>query len=257
MRRAVIFDVENSSRVEHIARMLEHLGLGTLDRQTRLMAVGNWGVIGYDTARLLARHGAELVHTAPAFGVKDWSDLRIAVTAGIWLAGARPGDALDIITDDQAFDAVGDVAAGRGIDFRRLSYRALVGARRIAAREPASDGGRRRRRTGRRRVRAAGGRATVTGGEGAFPAPATSRRRSHGGSANAPPAAPADEILAVLRELLAGARGQSVTLDALSSALEARGFSRPPGSPRLITRLRQMKDIEVSRSGTIRPAVKD
>src|SRR2546426_2499404 len=30
----------------HIARMLEHLGLGTLDRQTRLMAVGNWGVIG-------------------------------------------------------------------------------------------------------------------------------------------------------------------------------------------------------------------
>ena len=30
MMRAVIFDVENSSRVEHIARMLEHLGLGTL-----------------------------------------------------------------------------------------------------------------------------------------------------------------------------------------------------------------------------------
>src|SRR3989454_2285844 len=135
----------------HIARMLEHLGLGTLDRQTRLMAVGNWGVIGYDTARLLARHGAELVHTAPAFGVKDWSDLRIAVTAGIWLAGARPGDVLDIVTDDQAFDAVGDVAAGRGVDFHRLSYRALVGARQIAPRERASDGGARRRRTGRRR----------------------------------------------------------------------------------------------------------
>src|SRR5207253_917942 len=132
MRRAVIFDVENSSRLEHVARMLEHLGLGTLDHQTRLMAVGNWGVIGYETARLLARHGAELVHTAPAFGVKDWSDLRIAVTAGIWLAGARPGDLLDIITDDQAFDAVGDVASGRGVDFHRLSYRALVGSRQIA-----------------------------------------------------------------------------------------------------------------------------
>ena len=234
MRRAVIFDVENSSRVEHIARMLEHLGLGTLDRQTRLMAVGNWGVIGYDTARLLARHGAELVHTAPAFGVKDWSDLRIAVTAGIWLAGARPGDVLDIITDDQAFDAVGDVAAGRGVDFHRLSYRALVGARQIAPRERAADGGARRRRTGRRRVRTAA--------------------RAQRGSANTPHAAPSDEILAVLRELLAP--GQPVTLDALSSALKARGFNRPPGSPRLVTRLRQMKDIEVSPSGTIRPAEK-
>ncbi len=237
MRRAVIFDVENSSRVEHIARMLEHLGLGTLDRLTRLMAVGNWGVIGYDTARLLARHGAELLHTAPAFGVKDWSDLRIAVTAGIWLAGARPGDVLDIITDDQAFDAVGDVAAGRGVDFHRLSYRALVGARQIAPRGSASDGGARRRRTGRRRVRTAA--------------------RSHGGSANAPHAAPSDEILAVLNEMLAGAHGQPVTIDALSSALKARGFSRPPGSPRLVTRLRQMKDIEVSPSGAIRPAKKD
>ncbi len=234
MRRAVIFDVENSSRVEHIARMLEHLGLGTLDHQTRLMAVGNWGVIGYETARLLARHGAELVHTAPAFGVKDWSDLRIAVTAGIWLAGARPGDVLDIITDDQAFDAVGDVAAGRGVDFHRLSYRALVGARQIAPRERASAGGARRRRTGRRRVRTAA--------------------RAQRGSANTPHAAPSDEILAVLRELLAP--GQPVTLDALSSALKARGFNRPPGSPRLVTRLRQMKDIEVSPSGTIRPAEK-
>ena len=234
MMRAVIFDVENSSRVEHIARMLEHLGLGTLDRQTRLMGVGNWGVIGYDTARLLARHGAQLLHTAPAFGVKDWSDLRIAVTAGIWLAGARPGDVLDIITDDQAFDAVGDVAAGRGVDFHRLSYRALVGARQIAPRERASDGGARRRRTGRRRVRTAA--------------------RAQRGSANAPHAAPSDEIVAVLRELLA--RGQPVTLDALSSALKARGFNRPPGSPRLVTRLRQMKDIEVSPSGTIRPAEK-
>jgi len=234
MRRAVIFDVENSSRVEHIARLLEHLELGSLDRRTRLMAVGNWGVIGYESAHLLARHGAQLVHTAPAFGVKDWSDLRIAVTAGIWLAGARPGDMLDIITDDQAFDAVGDVAAGRGVDFHRLSYRGLVGARKIASREAASDGGGRRRRSGRRRVRTA--------------------PRAQRGLANVPHAAPSDEIVAVLRELLA--RGEPVTLDTLSSALKARGFSRPPGSPRLVTRLRQMKDIEVSRSGTIRPAGK-
>src|SRR5207244_12508346 len=127
---------------------------------------------------------------APGVAVKDWTDLRTAVTASIWLAGARPGDVLDIITDDQAFDAVGDVAAGRGVDFHRLSYRALVGARQIAPRERASDGGARRRRTARRRVRAA--------------APAQR------GSAHTLHEAPTEEILAVLRELLA--RGQPVTL---------------------------------------------
>ena len=112
-RRAVFFDVENSSRAEHVSRMLQHLELGELGRETQLVAVGNWRVVGLDTARLLSRHGARLVHSAPAFGVKDWSDLRIAVAAGIWLGDSRPGDVLEIITDDQAFDAVGDVARRR------------------------------------------------------------------------------------------------------------------------------------------------
>jgi hypothetical protein len=226
MRRAVIFDVENSSRVEHITRMLEHLELGKLDRSTRVMAVGNWGVIGQETAKLLAKHGAELVHTAPAFGVKDWSDLRIAVGAGIWLGEARPGDVLEIITDDQAFDAVGDVAAGRGVTFRRLSYRSLVAGRKIAPVEPR---GRSRSRRGSR----------------------PGRRRE-----SPPPedahAAPRDDLLAVVRELVSAAGGRGVTIDAVSIALKARGFSRPPGSPRLITRLRQMKALDVSPRGTIR-----
>ena len=128
-RRAVFFDVENSSRAEHVSRMLQHLELGELGRETQLVAVGNWRVVGLDTARLLSRHGARLVHSAPAFGVKDWSDLRIAVAAGIWLGDSRPGDVLEVITDDQAFDAVGDVAASRGVSFRRLSYRSLVEAK--------------------------------------------------------------------------------------------------------------------------------
>src|SRR5262249_29455412 len=57
---------------------------------------------------------------------------------------------LQIITDDQAFDAVGDVAAGRGVRFDRLSYRKLVGTT-----AGASTASRRRRRTGptRRRPR--------------------------------------------------------------------------------------------------------
>jgi hypothetical protein len=138
-RRVVIFDVENASRAAHVSTILEHLQLGARSSGSRLMAVGNWGIIGHETAHLLARHGAELLHSAPAFGVKDWTDLRIAVTAGIWLGTSRPGDVLEIITDDQAFDAVGDVAAGRGVVFRRLSYRGLVKAGEI---EPAAPRGR-------------------------------------------------------------------------------------------------------------------
>ena len=144
----VIFDVENSSRVEYITRLLEHLGLTALDGRTDILAVGNWTVVAQETARVLARHGARLLHSAPRPGVKDWSDMRIAANAGLWLGTARPGDALQIVTDDQAFDAVGDVASGHGVDFERLSYRALVTRAAIA---PAPPKRRSRRRPRRRR----------------------------------------------------------------------------------------------------------
>ena len=124
-RRVVFFDVENASRVQHIVRLIDHLRLAERAARTRVFAVGNWRVIGPDTAQLLARHGADLVHTAPIPGVPDWSDLKIAATAGVWLGDARPGDRMEIVSDDRAFDAVGDVAAGLGVSFRRLSYRLL------------------------------------------------------------------------------------------------------------------------------------
>ena len=124
-RRVVFFDVENASRVQHIVRLIDHLGLADRAVRTCVFAVGNWRVIGQDTARLLAHHGADLVHTAPIPGVPDWSDLKIAATAGVWLGDARPGDRMEIVSDDRAFDAVGDVAAGLGVSFRRLSYRLL------------------------------------------------------------------------------------------------------------------------------------
>ena len=127
-RRAIFFDVENTSRAQHIARVIEHLQIDRRGQRTEFVAVGNWRVIGHDTARLLARYGAHLVHSAPSVGVRDWSDLRIAVGAGAWLAGARPGDVIEIVSDDRAFDAVGDVASSLGITFRRLSYRGLAGA---------------------------------------------------------------------------------------------------------------------------------
>src|SRR5712691_2769033 len=128
-RRAIFFDVENTSRAQHIARVIDHLAIDRLGHRTEFIAVGNWRVIGHDTARLLAAHGAHLVHSAPSVGVRDWSDLRIAVAAGAWLASARPGDVIEIVSDDRAFDAVGDVAASLGITFQRLSFRRLAGMR--------------------------------------------------------------------------------------------------------------------------------
>lgn len=122
----VFFDVENSSRRDHVASMLAHLGLPDGGNRTKVIAIGNWRVVSAETARLLAHAGADLIHSAPVLGVKDWSDLRIAVDAGRWLGTAEAADVLEIVSDDQAFDAVGDVAATIGVVFRRVSHRSLV-----------------------------------------------------------------------------------------------------------------------------------
>jgi hypothetical protein len=44
---------------------------------------------------------------------------------------------------------------------------------------------------------------------------------------------------------------RAVSIDAVANALKSRGFQRPPGSPRLVTRLRRIREILVSQSGTI------
>jgi len=247
-RRAIFFDVENTSRVQHIARVIDHLAVDRLGRRTDFIAVGNWRVIGHDTARLLAGHGAQLLHSAPSVGVKDWSDLRIAVAAGVWLGTARPGDVLEVISDDRAFDAVGDVATSLGVTFRRLSFRRLTGLAAPAPvvapveepqPEPVADARGGRRRRGRR-----GGRRHGGGAAHAVPAPA------HPATPEAH-TAPHDELLGVVRDLIHRSSGGFTTLDALANALKARGFSRPPGSPRLITRLRSLRELSVSRSGQI------
>jgi len=240
-RRMIFFDVENTSRPEHIARMIEHLSIDRQGRRTDFVAVGNWRVIGSDTGRLLARHGAHLVHSAPSTGVRDWSDLRIAVTAGVWLGGARPGDVLEIVSDDRAFDAVGDVASTLGVSFRRLSYRALIGvqmpplpAERVV---PESRGRSRYGRRGR------GGRSRHRPPPQLTAVPLAPVERV---PVPEPPAdesahsAPHDEIV-----------DHSVLIDTLANALKSRGFRRPPGSPRLITRLRRIKELSVSPTGMI------
>src|SRR6058998_2061933 len=245
--RAIFFDVENTSRAAHIARVIEHLALDRVGRRTELVAVGNWRVIGHDTARLLARHGAQLVHSAPSTGVKDWSDLRIAVSAGVWLAGARPGDVLEIVSDDRAFDAVGDVAAALGIAFRRLSYRTLTGTPQEPRVEADTAGGtvRRRGRRGRRGRRAPAAPAEPRRAEPRHHEPA---HAAHAGEAHT---APHDELVQVVRELAQHSPNGAVLLDTVARALKARGFSRPPGSPRLVTRLRRIKELSVSPTGMI------
>jgi hypothetical protein len=253
-RRAIFFDVENTSRAEHISRVIAHLAVDRGGRRTEFFAVGNWRVIGHDTARLLARHGAQLVHSAPSVGVRDWSDLRIAVASGVWLASARADDVIEIVSDDRAFDAVGDVAAGLGVTFRRLSYRGLLGVpvADVPEREAPVESGHARQGGGRSR-RGRRGRRHGRPEHAGRPSPPPSIAAVpsvHAGTAE-PHTAPHDEIVAVVRELAQSSSGRNVTLDTLANALKARGFSRPPGSPRLITRLRRIKQLEVSRSGVI------
>lgn len=265
VRRGIFFDVENTSRAADISRVLEHLDIDWVGHATEFMAVGNWRVIGHDTARLLARKGAALVHSAPSVGVRDWSDLRIAVAAGVWLAGARPGDVVEIVSDDQAFDAVGDVAASLGVMFRRTSYRALIGGMRtheVVEREaaPASDN-RSRGRGGRGRSRRGGtGRSERSGRPApshSVPRPAAAPVQAAAPEGDEPQqTAPHDEIVGVVQDLLVKSPG-GVSLDALANALRERGFSRPPGSPRLITRLRRIKQLDVGRQGTIRLVDRD
>jgi hypothetical protein len=269
-RRAVLFDVENTSRTQDIEKVLAHLALDFTRGGVEFMAVGNWRVIGHEPARILAGKGAHLIHSAPSTGVRDWSDLRIAVAAGVWIASAQPGDVLEIVSDDQAFEAVGDVAAGRGILFRRVSYRRLAGLpveAAVPSEAPVTNGeGARRGRRGRRRSgrRGSGGRSE----QGTHAIAQHARAPQHHAPVRreAPPAidegagealavqtAPLDELLDVLHALLARAP-QGITLDNLANALKARGFRRRPGSPRLITRLKLIKDIVIDRAGNIRLA---
>jgi hypothetical protein len=247
-RHAIFFDVENTSNPAHIERVVGRLAIDHIGRSTEFFAVGNWRVIGHETGRVLARYGAQLLHSAPSTGVRDWSDLRIAVSAGVWLAGARPGDVLEIVSDDRAFDAVGDVAAALGITFHRLSARTLTGAPPAEASRPApaGDRGRRRGRGGRRGGRPGGAESEPRRTEAVRHAPAPALAESDEGHS-----APHDELVLVVRELADRSPNGAVLIDNVARTLKARGFSRPPGSPRLVTRLRRIKELSVSPTGMI------
>jgi hypothetical protein len=247
-RHAIFFDVENTSNPSHIERVVGRLAIDHVGRSTEFFAVGNWRVIGHETGRVLARFGAQLLHSAPSTGVRDWSDLRIAVSAGVWLAGAHPGDVLEIVSDDRAFDAVGDVAAALGITFHRLTARTLSSAPSAEPSRPASgsDRGRRHGRRGRR-----GGRPPAFESEPRRLEPVRPAPRPVEEPADDAQTAPHDELVTVVRELAERSANGAVLIDNVARALKARGFSRPAGSPRLVTRLRRIRELSVSPTGMI------
>ena len=244
-RRAVFIDVENTSSESELARVLDELAIDLTSGNTEVTAIGNWRVVGQQLGRSLAQRGAHLVHSAPATRVPDWSDLWIAVHAGMWLGRSRPGDRIEIVSHDRAFDAVGDAAARLGVAFTRITYRS-AGAGAVAHDKAAEPTGERRRR---RRRRGGSGRAHAAAGPDTTAAHAPAHRHA---AAAEPHAAPHDQLQQVIARLAAADPARTVTLDALTVALKAAGFQRPPGSPRLVTRLRRMKDIEVLPNGRVR-----
>ncbi len=247
-RRAVFIDVENTSSESDLLRVLDHLKIDRAAQPTEVIAVGNWRAVGAKIARMLAGLGAQLVHSAPAIGVRDWSDLWIAVAAGRWLATARPGDTLEIVSDDRAFDAVSDAAASIGVVCRRTSYRHLPGGERAATAEPA----RRRRRRGRHAPDASRHAAHPSSSISGAPPPGGNATPSHGSADEEAHTAPQEQIRAALVRLSSGDSSRWISLDALANTLRAEGFTRPPGSPRLVVRLRRMKNVEVSPTGQVR-----
>ena len=80
-------------------------------------------------------------------------------------------------------------------------------------------------------------------------APAAAAPQAH---AAAPHGATAVQIAGVITRLTNGEPARWVNLDVLEKALKSEGFSRPPGSPRLVTRLRALKEMEIDSHGRVR-----
>jgi hypothetical protein len=259
-RRIIFIDVENTSSEVALLGALDQLKIDPAAAETELVAVGNWRVIGQHVARTLAQRGARLLHTAPATGVKDWSDLWIAVAAGIWLGRAGPGDQIEIISADRAFDAVADAAIHLGVSFRRLTYGPVSGLAEAITPAEVAAGGRRRRRGGRSHRRGAEQPPPWVAPTPPAARPAASievpptpaaRPASNGVEVDIHGATP-EQIIATIARLTTRHPERGVNLDLLINALKAEGFGRPAGSPRLVTRLRKMKDIEVMPTGMVR-----
>lgn len=254
-RRAIFIDVENTSSATALFEVIESLKIDRLSETVEFFAVGNWRVVGQNVGRELAALGAKLVHSAPAPRVRDWSDLWIAVVAGTWIARAAPGDVLEIVSNDRAFDAVGDAAAAEGVIYRRIQHRrgaTASDAAEVVTEVDSERTARRRRRRPRRGRGAATPVVAVVATASAPPAPAKVESDAHDiGEAHG---ASRDQMVAIVEDLARGRSTPWVNLDVLEAALKRLGFQRPPNSPRLVTRLRRLKGFEVDSHGRVRLA---
>src|SRR5262249_41968387 len=141
--------------------------------------------------------------------------------------------------------------------FRRLSYRALAGGSALPRRD--EEGALEPRERSRRGRRSRGGRGRHRPSHVSAPAAAPERHHAPVERHHAPAptrdesahSAPQDEIVDVVRELVERASDRTVLIDTLANALKSRGFRRPPGLPRLITRLRRIRELSVSPTGMI------
>ena len=168
------------------------------------------------------------------------------MAAGCWLGQALPGDVLEIVSNDRAFDAVGDAAAARGIIYRRLLHkRGAV----EPAHDPEAKPAKRRSRGGRRRRRPHTDRPALAAAAPAAPRPAP--QQAHLSSVE-PHGATREQMISLIGRLTNNDVGRWVNLDVLEKALKTEGFARPPGSPRLVTRLRTLKEVEVDSHGRVR-----
>jgi hypothetical protein len=119
---AILLDVKDRSAEAAPLAALDWLASAHEVRTLQIFAVGDWSAIAKESARTLVRRGAILVQSVPGSRLKDRRNLSLAVAAGVWLAGAAPGDQLVVVSDDLALEAVGDAAAVVGISFRHLGY---------------------------------------------------------------------------------------------------------------------------------------
>src|SRR5207247_614565 len=140
----------------------------------------------------------------------------------------------------------------------RISYRSIPGAAQPVATVTAAPAPRpRRHRGGRRRGHAASGPPHAPLAARPAPAPAVVTTReapaavSSASAHDEAHAASLEHIRATLARLSSGT-GRWINLDTIANALREEGFTRPPGSPRLVTRLRALKDVEVTSSVMVR-----
>jgi len=125
-RRIVFLDVPDAWRADDLSRSLARIIPKGAGADTQLLAVGDWSSAQHDAAHLLASKGIRLIQRAPEPRDRGRKGVSLAVAIGLWLGSLAAGDVLDVIgevADDPVFDSVGNLAAMRGVAFRRLSHR--------------------------------------------------------------------------------------------------------------------------------------